>query len=215
MQTIFQRTLGDIMVYREIPVLTYTINYPHFTTTCYPAAAQSINKYYAFQSKKTELYCRTVLYEQAVERARYVQKNQFPFHSFEYLSIYQITYNKNCITSLYIDQYSYLGGAHGNTIRESYTWNFHTGNRLNLSDFFPNNPNFTEDIFQYIDKQIAGQLETSPSSYFDDYAALVRGNFNINGFYLKPDGIVIYYQQYDIAPYARGIPEFFIPYKTC
>ncbi|MFV0239920.1 MAG: RsiV family protein [Lacrimispora sphenoides] len=38
-------------------------------------------------------------------------------------------------------------------------------------------------------------------------------NFNINGFFIKPSGIVIYYQQYDIAPYVRGIPEFLFPFQ--
>ena len=57
------------------------------------------------------------------------------------------------------------------------------------------------------------QMKTSPSMYFDDYATLLRGNFNIKGFYLKPEGIVIYYQQYDIAPYVSGLPEFLFPFK--
>ncbi len=213
MQTILKKTLSDIMNYHDIPVLTYTIHYPFFTTTCSPAAAQSINKYYAFQAKKDEINSRTVLYHQAAQQAEYVQKNQFPFHSYEYYSSYQITCNQNCITSLYTDQYTYLGGAHGNTVRESHTWDFNTGSQLSLSDFFPNNPSFTDYLFQGIEKQIAEQLKSSPSVYFDDYAALIRGNFNINGFYLRPDGIVIYYQQYDIAPYASGIPEFFFPFN--
>ncbi|MEY8355891.1 DUF3298 and DUF4163 domain-containing protein [Lachnospiraceae bacterium 54-53] len=215
MQTISRRTLADTMLYQDIPVLTYTIHYPEFTTTCSQAAAQSINRFHAFQSKKSEAYCRTVLYPQAMEQARYVQKNQFPFHGYEFLSTYQITYNSDCITSLYTDQYSFLGGAHGNTVRESHTWDFSTGNALGLSDFFPDNPGFTEEIFRGIEQQIEQQLKTSPSAYFDDYKALLRGNFNINGFYLRPDGIVIYYQQYDIAPYASGIPEFFFPFVSC
>lgn len=215
MQTISQKTLTDIMKYNDIPVLTYTIHYPEFTTTCSQDAAKSINSFYAFEAKNAELYCRNELYPQAAEQARYVQKNQFPFHSYEFISDYQITYNNLCITSLYIDQYTFLGGAHGNTTRESHTWDFNTGNQLKLSDFFPNNPQFTEVIFKNIEQQIAEQLKASPSIYFDDYATLLRGNFNINGFYLKPDGIVIYYQQYDIAPYASGIPEFFIPFVNC
>jgi len=215
MQTISQRTLADTMLYRDIPVLIYTIHYPDFTTTCSQTAVQSINRFHLFQSKSAELYCRTVLYPQAVDQARYIQPNQFPFNSYEFLSTFQITYNSHCISSLYMDQYSFLGGAHGNTIRQSHTWDFSTGKQMSLSDFFPDNPRFTEAIFNSIQQQIEQQLKASPSTYFDDYAALLRGNFNINGFYLRPDGIVIYYQQYDIAPYVSGIPEFFFPFVNC
>ncbi|MFT4107786.1 MAG: DUF3298 and DUF4163 domain-containing protein [Lacrimispora sp.] len=212
MQTISQKTRSDIMVYRDIPVLTYTIYYPEFTSTCSQSAVQSINRFYAFQAKNKETYCRTVLYQQALEQAQYVQANQFPFHGYEFMSVYKITYNNCCIASLFTDQYSYLGGAHGNTVRDSQTWDFDTGEQMELSSFFPGNPEFIDMLFTSMEQQIQEQMKTSPSMYFDDYAALLRGNFNINGFYLKPEGIIIYYQQYDIAPYVSGIPEFFFPF---
>ncbi|HCD43498.1 MAG TPA: DUF3298/DUF4163 domain-containing protein [Lachnoclostridium sp.] len=215
MQTISKKTLTDIMRHNGITVFTYTIHYPYFTTTCSSTSAQSINKFYEFRSKQAENYCRTVLYPQAVDQAMFVQKNQFPFNSYEFLSVYQVTYNKDCTSSLYTDQYTYLGGAHGNTTRDSQTWDFSTGKQLNLIDFFPNTPQFTDYIFKGIQQQIEEQTKTSPSQYFDDYAALLRGNFNINGFFLKPSGVVIYYQQYDIAPYVRGIPEFLFPFQDC
>lgn len=213
MQTISQETLADVMYYNDIPVLTYTINYPRFTTTCSATTAQRINRYYTFHSKSKELYCRKVIYPQAIEHVRYVQDKDFPFHSYEYISNYQITYNENCIISLYMDQYSYTGGAHGNTLRQSNTWDFQTGRQLYLSDFFSNNTNFTKEIFKGIEEQITQQLKDSPAMYFDDYPSLIRGNFDINSFYLTPEGIILYYQQYDIAPYVRGIPEFLFPFN--
>ncbi len=213
MQIISKKTLTDIMRYNGITVFTYAIHYPQFTSSCSSDAAQSINKFYEFRSRQSEVYCRTVLYPQAVDQARYVQKNQFPFNSYQFLSVFQTTYNKNCITSLYTDQYMYLGGAHGNTTRDSQTWDFNTGKQLSLEDFFPNNAQFTEYIFKGIQQQIEEQMKTAPSQYFDDYASLLRGNFNINGFFIKPSKVVIYYQQYDIAPYVRGIPEFLFPFQ--
>lgn len=61
-----------------------------------------------------------------------------------------------------------------------------------------------------IEGQIIEQLKTSPQSYFDDYAKLVAKTLNLNSFYLTQDGVVLYFQQYDIAPYAAGFPEFMI-----
>lgn len=59
-----------------------------------------------------------------------------------------------------------------------------------------------------IEGQIIGQLKTVPQSYFDDCAKLVSKTLNLNSFYLTPEGVVLYFQQYDIAPYAAGFPEF-------
>ena len=215
MQTISQRTLTDIMRYHGITVFIYTIHYPFFATACDPAAAQSINMFYELQARQTEAYCRNELYAQAVDQVKYARKNQFPFHNYEFISVYKVTYNEDCVTSLYTDQYSYLGGAHGNTIRDSQTWDFSTGKQIRLPDFFPNNPKFTDFIFTGIQQQIEEQIKTDSAEYFDDFPSLIRGNFHLNGFYVHPNGIVIYYQQYDIAPYVRGIPEFFFPFQDC
>ena len=37
--------------------------------------------------------------------------------------------------------------------------------------------------------------------------------FNENNFYFNDNGIVIYFQSYEIAPYASGSPEFNISYS--
>lgn len=215
MQTITNKTLTDTLYYQDIPVLTYTIHYPYFTTTCGPTTAWRINNYYKYQAKQNEIYTRSALYKEAVEQAKYQKENDYPFNSYEFLSIYQITYNNDCVVSLYTDQYTYLGGAHGNTERTSETWDFQTGKRLSLADYFPNDPQFMESILADINRQITERLQKDPSTYFEDYPSLVQGNFNMEGFYVKPDGIVIYYQQYDIAPYSTGMPEFFFPFQDC
>lgn len=213
MQNITNQTLTDTMLYQDVPVLTYTIHYPYFTTNCSQAAAMHVNNYYKYQVRQKEDYCRNVLYKEAVEQATYATDHEFPFNKYEFLSVYTVTYNNDCVTSLYSDQYTYLGGAHGNTVRDSQTWDFQTGYQLSLSDYFPNNQTFTQDIISEINKQITEREKQDPSTYFEDFPSLVRGNFNLEGFYVTPDGIVIYYQQYDIAPYSTGIPEFFFPFS--
>jgi hypothetical protein len=49
--------------------------------------------------------------------------------------------------------------------------------------------------------------------YFENYSQLVNETFKANNYYLTKDGVVIYFQQYDIAPYAAGLPTFLIPYS--
>ena len=212
MQTIIRQTLKDTMYSNKIPVFLYTIHYPSFQTTCSIDGAQKVNAYYTSAARKTEAYCRTVLYPMALESAQYIQTNQPPFHSYELTVDYQITYNRNCITSLIMNQYTFMGGAHGETLRTSATWDFHTGNQLPLERFYPRTSSFPKSLLNEIEGQIIGRLKATPSAYFPDYAALLQEHFQPENYYLRPGGIVIYYQQYDIAPYASGIPEYFFPF---
>jgi hypothetical protein len=65
----------------------------------------------------------------------------------------------------------------------------------------------------YILKIVAEEIQKDPSIYFPDWEKLIVQTFNENSFYATNEGIVIYYQQYDIAPYSSGIREFLIPYN--
>lgn len=213
MQTIIQKTLEDTMYLRTIPLLIYKINYPHFSTTCNPASARSINQYYRTFAEKTEVYCRNVLFPQAAESAGYITDNR-PFNSFTLDVNYKITYNKGCIVSLFMDTYTYMGGAHGETKRTSDTWDFNTGIQLSLWDICPDMPRSLYILEKYMEMAAAGRLKEAPGSYFDNYKSLLQKSFNPQSFYLLPDSFVIYYQQYDIAPYAAGLPEFTFPMRS-
>ena len=208
MQTITEKILNDTMLYGNIPVFTYHIAYPSFSTTCVLSAAQTANIYYMQLAENTEQYCRTVLYPQAVESARYITSNHPPFNCYTLDMNYQITYNSGCITSLYMDTYTYMGGAHQELERISDTWDFSTGKQLHLDDISALTPAALNGLQTSVERQIAERLKESPGSYFEDYPYLLRNKFNQNHFFLRPGYIVIYYQQYEIAPYATGIPEF-------
>lgn len=210
MQTIVQKALADTIYYRNIPVFIYEINYPHFSTTCSQYSAYIINEYYNYFAEMTEVYCHTVLYPQALESVRYIQDNR-PFNSYTLHVNYKITYNRGCITSLYMDTFTYMGGAHGETKRVSNTWDFTTGMEIQLNHIYPITPAFLYELQKEIGTQIAEQRKASPGSYFDNYQSLLLHSFNPESFYLLPGIFVIYFQQYDIAPYSSGIPEFSFP----
>ena len=135
--------------------------------------------------------------------------NGYPIMVYELVFKYTINYNKEPIISLYQDEYIFSGGAHGNTVRTSQNWNFECSNQFTLSDIYCNNPNYILFILQEINKQI---IEQGVEFYFADYCSLVLDTFNIDQFYITPNYVVVYFMQYDIAPYSTGIPEFKIPY---
>lgn len=214
MQIITPSVLRNTLSFNGIPVMVYNIKYPVFTSTCSQAAVRSINQFYSSLAKEKEDYCKTVLYPQAVESARYIQNNDPPFHSYEYDMVYKVTFSSGCIASLYVDQYTFMGGAHGSTVRTSDTWNLSTGERISLQDLYLREPLYRQIVRLRIQYQIAGLLKDNPASFFDDYPKLLLNTFNPDSFYLSPDGVMIYFQQYDIAPYASGLPEFLLPYPV-
>jgi hypothetical protein len=116
-----------------------------------------------------------------------------------------------CILSLYFDQYEYTGGAHGNTVRYSLTWNWERYNKIKLSQLF----RCSLEYKAYIFRRVKAQILKEPDIYFPEYEKLIVETFNEESFYCTPKGIVVYYQQYDIAPYSSGIREFLIPYTDC
>lgn len=189
-------------------VLTYTISYPEITSLNNFGVA-IFNMYNRQKAIDLEKYTKTYLYPESCELYKHNKENGYPIMVYEVNSQFTITYNQNNFISLYIDQYEFRGGAHGSTIRSSQTWNLQTGQILNLSYFYSNNPFFILDILRNINSQIKSQIEQG-GAYFDNYTELLLQNFNPENYYLTPYGIVIYFQQYDIAPYSSGIPIFYV-----
>ena len=195
------------LTYRGSIILKYKIEYPQIFSNCYNAC-----KFNVLNHKKAldlENYAKNILFKEAMDLYDFNYSNGYPIMVYELVFKYTITYNKEPIISLYQDEYIFSGGAHGNTVRTSQNWNFECGNQFTLSDIYCNNPNYILFILQEINKQVA---EQGVELYFADYCSLVLDTFNINQFYITPNYVVVYFMQYDIAPYSTGIPEFKIIY---
>lgn len=211
---VYDKVLKQDMYYKGTVILSYTVRYPYFSFDRYQNTLDKINYYYQTEA---HTYVKTNinrLFQQAMVEYEYALANNFPVRPFDVVTVYNVTYNKNCALSLYFDRYEYTGGAHGTTRRTSDTWNIANSTLVGLKDLFliPN------DIYSFVTNSIVKQIDKIKSSdseafpYFENYEALVRDNFNYKNFYLSNKGIVIYFQLYEIAPYASGIPEFILPY---
>lgn len=132
-------------------------------------------------------------------------KNQTkPLIPYELFSDYKVTNNMN-IVSFYIDYYQFTGGAHGATTRIAYNVDCKTGKQLQIQDLFKEGYDFKS----IIDNEIIKQINKKPDEYFKDKDGF-NGIDNKVKFYVKDNEIVIYYGEYEIAPYASGLPEFTI-----
>lgn len=131
------------------------------------------------------------------------KKQGIELRKYEAVSQYCLQYNKNGFLSITVDYYMYTGGAHGMTDRVAYNYDLNTGEELKLSHLFKKDFNYKD----FINNEILKQMKTGEDIYFHD-----EGGFKTisddQRFYLADGNIVIYFTQYEIAPYAAGIPEF-------
>ncbi len=207
-----EQVLQRDMYYKEQLVLSYTVKYPQFISDMFRGFLKELNLYYKMNALRYVHFNIGRLYRLAVEEYENSVANDFPVRAYEVLTDYTVTYNRNCTLSLYFDRYEYTGGAHGNTVRSSDTWNLQAEREMELGDLFSDG-NYREYVIRQILEQIEADISAGNDYYFDNYNDLVNEYFNIRNFYLDGEGIVIYFQQYEIAPYASGIRTFTIPYQ--
>ncbi len=206
--------IQDVLYYENEPLLSITINYPYFNLNKYRLFAKHLNNFYFSKLVIGSKDYICMLYRLAISQYEYASLNNFPFRVYEYYIDFEIAYSENCTLSLYYDTYTYTGGAHGSTIKKSNTWNLDLGKEMSLEDYIVDSVNYKEFVIDGVINMIEATKGTSQYVYFDEYEKLVKDTFDDDNFYLTQEGLNIYFQQYDIAPYSSGIPTFTFPYEN-
>lgn len=122
---------------------------------------------------------------------------------------YKVKYNKENILSLYMTYSEYTGEAHPVTESESLNLNIRTGKKLKLKDFFKPN----QDYKKIIEREIITQINQNKEKFYDDAIKKVKSEIDESDldFYVEDGKLVIYFEEYEIAPHSSGIPKFKIP----
>ncbi|MBE6059254.1 MAG: DUF4163 domain-containing protein [Clostridium sulfidigenes] len=118
-----------------------------------------------------------------------------------------VTYNKNNILSITLNLYSYTGGAHGSSVDETFNFDINTGNRGVIEDFLGNNRNYNKIILD----NVKATINKNPELYFKEAVDKLNVIPYNQKFFLTDKDLVIYFDEYEIAPYVAGIPKFYIP----
>lgn len=195
------------LVYKGKVILKYKIEYPQIKEK------NKFNQYNYEKANDLRKEAEGELFEMAKKQFDYAESQGYPFNNYEIVSQFTLTYNYQNYISLYIDEYIYQGGAHGNTLRTSQTWNIVDEKMIKLSQWF-RNPNYVSELIDNINQQIEQNIKNGNNIYFEEYCCLTSKNFRVENYYLKNGLIYIFYQQYDIAPYSSGILNFEIPRKS-
>ena len=112
-------------------------------------------------------------------------------------------YNKENILSVTMSEYSFAGGAHGMAFQYAHNIDLLSGKEIILSALFNDKADWKSMINAYISSEIKYyQRDLKFEGIKDD-----------QNYYLSNQGLVIFFNPYEIGPWVEGMPTFVIPYR--
>ncbi len=126
-----------------------------------------------------------------------------------YQSYFDYTHNDD-VLSVWITSENYSGGAHGLSWVTSFTVNTKTG------EFYDTLGSLFKDPAEgvpYITDKIIGNIQKSTEGFFPEAVQTVKDKKGKYSFYLDGSDLVVYFDLYEISPYAAGMPMFRFPLK--
>jgi len=120
------------------------------------------------------------------------------------------TFQKNNIASFAFDISSSTGGVHPNKTLEYLVFDLKQQKQLRLKDLIKNQRKLTETAEKLFRKQksIASGANLQQEGYFFE-----NGKFKLNNnIGIDQYGLVVYYNNYEIAPYSMGPSKISIPF---
>lgn len=137
-----------------------------------------------------------------------------------------VTLNRGGYLSFTSDVATYTGGAHGSVLRGAFVFDVKTGERLLVeqvirpemrvvfgqrvgSDLLRN---YREELFDDSVTRIQAFVNSGTTRARTLWEGNASGLSTSTVFYLVPTGMRVLFQQYEVAPYAVGLPEITLPY---
>lgn len=170
-----------------------------------PAVQESINRVFLQHAKKVQQldkkYKKQYEHDQFISAAGPYYANTKPF----------IRFNQRCRLSVSFVDESYTGGAHGMHLETVYNFNLRTGKRYILSDVIRSKKELNK-VNDYLKKQMADLKKQGRYDFFDNTFKSI--DLKKNQFYFVDRGIVIVFQEYEVAPYSNGIIHLEVPFRV-
>jgi hypothetical protein len=205
------QTIKDKLSYNRVLMVDVKIDYPVLASDSF-GNTMRFNMHYRQKAHRNYRYASTKLYQAAVKQYLQAKAQNFPFNHYEFIEVFEPTYCKKPLISLYYDIYEYTGGAHGTTTRKGNTWDMPRGTMIPLSALFVRNYNYKSFILNYVLAEARRRQVAGVADYFENLEENINKYFDEKNFYLTEEGLAVFYPLYTIAPYAVGIQVFIIPY---
>ena len=173
------------------------------------------NTFYAYinneYKEKAENYVKTAE-EEWTEDAKelYSQMSKEYFTPLAFSLSYEVTLNRNNMLSITTHDYSNTLGAHPNTFEESRTFQMILEKELSLLDILDCDQDKVDSI---VENAFNEAINNYPFELdIDDVKKNLRNELHNVSYYLTDDSLIMYFNPYQIGPYAMGTIAAEIPY---
>ncbi|MFP4547197.1 MAG: PdaC/SigV domain-containing protein [Fidelibacterota bacterium] len=120
----------------------------------------------------------------------------------------EITYNANNILSVYLESYTYTGGAHGMEYLEFLNFDTKSGNRIDILSKVSNKNKFVE----VAEEKLRKKLNMDDDDPWPEYTFLKQFELPKN-IGMTSKGYQLIYNPYEILPYSEGATRLFIDFE--
>lgn len=171
------------------------LKYPQVKKLASKKAEEKINKDFTAYIQKSA--------EEWEEIRKDAEENNYKS---DYQTDFMVKFNQSPYLSILTSNYMYTGGAHGNTVVESFNYNTTDGSRIYLTDILT-----TEDQLKEVQNYVWEYAIERPEIFYPDLKKEDVILTKDTAFYFNESGITLVFQQYEIAPYVSGNQEIVIP----
>ncbi|MBS7298270.1 MAG: DUF4163 domain-containing protein [Eubacteriales bacterium] len=184
------------------PLLTYRVAYPEIEADeQYAQVFNGMCKDYADKYYKMAI-------DEALVEAKDEMAYEFPQLPYSVEASFDVKYDDYNIISVLFCFYQYNGGAHGNYYNQAITYNIETGEILDITDILSITKNEAQNMLY---RFIEAECKKEPDRFYYDvneglYASLAEPKW-----YVAEDGLHIFFDPYEIAPFSEGTVDFVMP----
>lgn len=189
---------------------SYNLQYPTFYNLAGPfffTSPQILSKINS--TIKSDVYTfKNGLLKEQENYNNIAKQNDQPKNSYNVISDYAVTFNKNYILSTILSLMAFDNENDGPLYNELNNYNIDliTGKNLTLKDIFKDNIDYIKVIRDYINYKI----NQNKNFYYENITIEISEN---QAFYLTDDGIIMYFGLDEISPSKFGIPKFKMSFK--
>jgi KWG Leptospira./Protein of unknown function (DUF3298). len=128
---------------------------------------------------------------------------------YSYQGEFNTAFNQKVLLVINMNAYNFpFGAAHGMPFKNYVHINVKSGRFYELKDLFKAGSNYTKELSDIVGRQInqhGEEMGVWPDSY--------KGIAEDQPFFITKDALNLYFDPYEIAPYAAGFPTFRIPFN--
>jgi len=128
-----------------------------------------------------------------------------PTTPFDFIASWTPTQLNNKYLSFVINIYSFSGGAHGITEVNAFNYDVAKKKEITMTDFLNSSPQSLEKLSQLAAQEVTSQLESSGVQIDDNLKQMIQQGTqptsdNYNNFNFNYNSLIIYFEQYQVAP---------------